>query len=382
MNPAKATSRDCPIAVIVNPFAGAGGRLGWKGTDWPLPLKILERGVPLTAPDRARRYLEALARYRPGTHIKAPRGAMGWGSLGRWPGPSSVLDCVPCGKWPTTPEDTVRCASEAVERGACLLVFVGGDGTARLVVEAVDKGVPVLGVPAGVKVYSGVFAYTPEEAAELTRDYLDGRTQLVEREVLDIDEDAFRADRLQVRLYATALVPASRGLVASGKTVAHGPTEEEEMEEIAEYFAETYDKPCTLIILGPGRTTMKIAEKLGVRGKTLLGVDAIHNHKLIGKDLDEEQLLNILSRHKGKKLIVISPIGGQGFILGRGNQQISPRVLEHFRPKEILIVSTPSKLSRLKTLRIDTGDPKIDERYRGYMKILTGFNKYKIVRVY
>ncbi|MCE4619328.1 MAG: ATP-NAD kinase family protein [Desulfurococcales archaeon] len=369
------------LGIIINPFAGAGGRLGWKGTDWPLPLKLLDRKVDLVAPRRARSFHEEFRRMDSKTLILAPPGIMGWESLQGRGGPSETVDCVKRGKWPTTPEDTLNCARMIVDYGVDLLVFVGGDGTARLIHDAVDKRVPVLGVPAGVKVYSAVFAYTPREAAIIAFEFLKGRGELVEREVLDIDEEAFRQNKLVVKLYGYLRVPRLQGLVASGKTVSHGVSEEDEMEEIADYFLEEHYRDCTLYVFGPGRTVAKIAEKLGVSGKTLLGVDVVHNRRIIAKDVDEETLYRIVSSNKGRVKIVVSPIGGQGFIFGRGNQQISPRVLELVDKEDIIVVSTPSKLRALRTLRIDTGSEKVDARLRGYMRVLTGYGRYRLMRV-
>lgn len=369
------------LGIIVNPFAGAGGRLGWKGTDWPLPLKLLEMGVELVAPARAKSFLREYRRLNEETLIIAPPGPMGWKSLGNDEGTSSTIDCIEGGKWPTTPDDTIKCARAILEAGVDLLVFVGGDGTARLIHDAVDMKIPVLGVPAGVKVYSAVFAYTPREAAIVAYEFLMGRGELVEREVLDIDEESFRRNKLIVKIYGYLRVPRLKGLIASGKTVSHGVSEEEEMEEIAEYFADELYAECNIYVLGPGRTVTKIAEKLGIPGKTILGVDVMHNKQLIARDVDEETLYNIVAENKGRVKIVISPIGGQGFIFGRGNQQISPRILSLVDKEDIIVVATPSKLKGLRTLRVDTGSEEVDARLKGYMRVLTGYGRYRLVRV-
>ncbi len=372
---------DRRIGVLVNPFAGAGGRLGWKGTDWPLPLRVLELGIPLVAPGRAREFASHLARLAGDVAIYAPPGWMGWRSLGGWEGPSRTVDCISEGKWPTTPGDMSRCARTLVGEGVELLVFVGGDGTARLIHDSIDGRVPVLGVPAGVKVYSAVFAYTPREAAGIVYRFLAGEAVVVEREVLDVDEEAFRRGVLSVRLYGYLRVPQAPGLVASGKSVSHGLGEEDEMREIAEYFAGEVYRECTLYVLGPGRTVARIAEAIGVEGKTLLGVDLVHNGRIVARDADEETIYRLLAGHRGGKAIVVSPIGGQGFILGRGNQQISPRIVRLVGRDNIIVVATPSKLSKLKTLRVDTGDPGVDEMLRGYIRVLTGYGRYRVVRV-
>jgi len=364
------------IGLIVNPFAGAGGRLGWKGTDWPLPLRVLEQGAPLVAPERARRFTRALARLDPEITIVAPPGPMGSDNVEGLQ--VEEAPCVPPGKWPTTPDDTERCARRLTERGVDLLVFVGGDGTARIIADTIGTRTPVLGVPSGVKAYSAIYAATPEEAAGLAYDYLNGRAGLEERPVLDIDEDAYRRGRLTVKTYGTLLVPTGRGLVYSGKSPSMG--EEEAKREIAEYFAHELYRDCTLYILGPGSTLEAIARAIGVEGKTPLGVDAVHNRRIIARDADARTLEELARRYE-RIVIVVSPIGGQGFILGRGNQQITPTLVRRAGPSSLLVVATPGKLARLPALRVDTGDPRLDEELRGYRRVLVGYNRYRMGRV-
>ncbi len=384
----QAEKREKPrVCFLVNPFAGAGGPLGWKGTDWPLPLRLADRDPwSLPAQARALRFLSEASRLGilPGKAVllacpgflgeeQARRAGVEYelGTGGWRPG------------WPTRPEDSVSCLGECLSRGdPSVIVFVGGDGTARLVASVVGERVPAVGVPAGVKVYSSVFSETPEAAARLLLLYLEGRARPVPRLVLDIDEEAFRSGKLLVRPYAHLLVPIAGNLVVSGKNASHPQSELEEMEEIAEYFRDEIAGECTLLILGPGYTVYKIAEALGVRGKTLLGVDAVHNGRIVGRDLDEERLLEILEKHDYKRaIIVVSPIGGQGYILGRGNQQISPRVIRRVGLESIIVVATPTKLRETPVLRVDTGDPELDEKLRGYIRVLTGYARYKLVQV-
>ncbi len=352
--------------------------MGWKGTDWPLPLEVVRRSLPLVAPGRARRFLSALARVAGRVTVAAPEGPMGWGSLGSWRGGRVVLGCVDGGKWPTEPGDMVACLREAAG-AADIVVFVGGDGTARLAVEAFGTRVVSLGVPSGVKVYSGVFAYTPEEAAGLVAGFLEGRVGVGLREVLDVDEEWFRRGRLVVRLYGYLRVPVGPGLVSGGKQAGVSP--EGEVREIAEYFAEELVEECRLYILGPGSTVAAVAEAMGVEGKTLLGVDAVHNGRLIARDADEETLLRLVERYRPRVTIVVSPIGGQGFILGRGNQQLSPRILRLVGREGLLVVAAPSKLRGLRALRVDTGDPGVDEMLRGYVRVLVGYGRWRVMRV-
>jgi len=364
------------LGFIVNPLAGVGGRLGFKGSDGAYGLRALQMGAPLVAPSRARSFLEGLS---PGVRLLTPPGLMGFecvrGTLHE--AYVDVVPCVPRRVWPTTAFDTRRCARVFVEAGVRLLVFVGGDGTARDILDSVGDRVPVLGVPAGVKVYSSVFAVNPKAAAVVAARFLSGLTGLSRREVLDVDEDEFRRGRLKVKLYGYLLVPADDLMVEGGKMVFTAG-EEEELEAIASYVLELME-PDTLYILGPGRTVEWIARKLGV-DKTPLGVDAVYNGGLVGRDLDERGLLELLERYPKAK-IVVSPLGGQGFILGRGNQQISPEVIRRVGPRNIVVVSTRSKLLTFRTLKVDTGDEELDRMLEGYIRVITGYGRETIVKV-
>jgi len=372
---------------ILNPFAGAGGRRAWKGTDWPLPLKIAREAGPRELPAwrRAERFAAEMARQERARGLRilwlAPPDPMGRGPL---EGAGLRVETVPCiveGKWPTSPDDTMGCVEECLRRGPELIVFAGGDGTARLVASAARRRAPILGVPAGVKVYSAVFSPGPEAAARLVADFFEGRAHVEEREILDIDEDAFRRGELRARLWDYHPAPARPGLVVGGKQAHHSQGELWEMEEIAEYFREEIARPCTLLVLGPGRTVYEIKRALGVEG-SLLGVDAVHNERLLGRDLDEEGILRLIRETPHRRvLIVVSPIGGQGFILGRGNQQISPRILRLVGPESLLVVATPTKLRGLKKLLVDTGDPGLDTRLSGHVRVLVGYNRFRIVPV-
>jgi predicted polyphosphate/ATP-dependent NAD kinase len=368
------------LGLIINPIAGVGGRYALKGSDGEAFLEALARGAELVSPKRASRFLRSLPNWSV-SEILVPPGIMGEDVIKEFSSISwRTVDCVSPSKWPTEAIDTINCSIQMLYENIDLLVFVGGDGTARDVMKAIDKHVPVLGVPSGVKVYSSVFATSPESAAGVIASCSLSGCSLVEREVVDIDEEEFRRGRLSAKLYGYLLVPSSRGLVASSKEASVGA--EEEKEAIAETVVELM-KECTLYILGPGSTVKTIADVLGVE-KTLLGVDAVHNGKVVGKDLDEEGLLRLLKTYE-KAVIIVSPIGGQGFLFGRGNQQISPKVIEEVLRKSgregILIVATKEKISKFKELLVDTGDPKVDEMLEGYYKVVVGYNKFKVMKV-
>lgn len=366
------------VGFLVNPIAGMGGRLGLKGTDgWALA-EALRRGAEPVAPARARAFLSALrSLMRGGAVLRflAPPGVMGGSLLDGAGIPWERVDCVDPGKWPTSREDTLRCTESFVKLGVDVIVFVGGDGTARDVLEASRGGTPMLGVPSGVKMYSAVFAVNPAAAARLLLDCALRGCRVEEREVLDIDEEAFRRDELRVRLYGYAPTPVEEALVQSGKQAAHA---EGEAEAIGEYLAESMEE-CRLYILGPGSTVKAVADALGVE-KTLLGVDAVHNGRLVGRDLDEAGILHLLKEYR-KAAIVVTPIGGQGFIFGRGNQQISPKVIRRVGVDNVIVIATPTKLKSLDVLRVDTGDLELDRALSGWRRVITGYSQYRLVRV-
>ncbi|GAB6148601.1 ATP-NAD kinase family protein [Stetteria hydrogenophila] len=367
------------VGFLVNPVAGMGGRLGLKGTDGPALAEALRRGARPVAPGRARAFLEALRSLagplgvRLGFH--APPGVMGGSLLGEAGIPWRSVPCVDPGKWPTSRGDTLRCAGELARLGVDVIVFVGGDGTARDVLDATRGGVPVLGVPSGVKMYSAVFAVNPAAAARILADCALRGCRVEPREVLDIDEEAFRRDELRVRLYGYAPTPVEEGLVQSGKEAAPAG---EEAAGLGEYVAESMEE-CRLYLLGPGSTVKAVADALGVE-KTLLGVDAVHNGRLVGRDLDEAGILRLLDSHE-RAAIVVTPIGGQGFIFGRGNQQFSPQVIRRVGAGNIIIVATPTKLRRLNVLRVDTGDEELDRLLSGWRRVITGYARYRLVKV-
>ncbi len=359
------------IGFLINPIAGMGGRVGLKGTDG-MYLEAVKRGAKPVAPSRAREFLLAL-KEKAGVDfelltVSGPMGEVVVKELGI---PYRVISSV---RTDTTREDTIESCEKFIENGVSLIVFVGGDGTARDVARAVQLRVPAIGVPAGVKMYSSVFCLTPSRCGSLVAAFLNGQTRLRDGEVLDIDEDAYRRNELKIRLYGVLRIPYLENLVQSSKS-EYGHSDEEEKEAIAEFFAENAERD-VLYLLGAGTTTAKIAEKLGVEC-TLLGVDAVYNGKTVAFDLTEDDILSLLDRYKTAK-IVVSPIGSQGFIFGRGNQQFSDRVIYRVGKENIMVVATPTKLRDIKTLKVDIENPAL---LRGYIKVLIGYGKYRMMKI-
>jgi len=358
------------VGFIVNPIAGMGGAVGLKGTDGKA---ILERAISLgakpLAPLRAREFLSEL------TAVKGKiRLITGAGKLGE----DEACDCgfnftvLGERKEETTAEDTKKTAKEIKDAGAGLLVFCGGDGTARDVLDAVGTEVPVLGVPTGVKMHSAVFAVDPRAAARIAMEFLWEELPLKETEVMDVDEEAFRDGRLSARLYGHVLAPFEPRLIQGAK-VASAMTEGEVRNQaaLAVYIIEGM-QPDVVYIIGPGTTTRTIVDLLNEE-KTLLGVDLLCNKKLIAKDVNEKQILKAI---KGKPArIIVTPIGGQGFIFGRGNQQISPAVIRKVGLDNIIVIATKHKMWGLKTLRVDTGDSSLDRELRGQIKVVIDYRE-------
>lgn len=366
------------LGLIVNPIAGMGGRVGLKGSDGEEILrKAIELGAVPTSPGRAVEALRRLAPIKDRIELITYPREMGEDEARECGFDPVVIGSITRGR--TTAADTKRAAREMLELGVDLILFSGGDGTARDVYGAVDQKVPVLGIPAGVKIHSAVFAVNPSSAGDLAVMYLQGKpTVLRESEVMDVDEEAFRGGLVSARLYGYLRVPYEKALVQSSKA---GSAAEEEfaMEAIASDIVENMESDY-IYIIGPGTTTRSIAEKLGL-DKTLLGVDVVHRGRLLASDVNEAQLLRLVRGRKAK--IVVTVIGGQGFIFGRGNQQISPRVIREVGGENIIVVATPNKLASLrgKPLLVDTGDKETDKMLDGYFKVVTEYGRRVVCRV-
>jgi predicted polyphosphate/ATP-dependent NAD kinase len=347
------------VGFIVNPIAGMGGAVGLKGTDGKTVLaKAISLGAKPTASQRAETFLFELVNVKESLRL-----VVGAESMGEAEAKKCGFTCkvVGEGKEETTSKDTQIAGYQMVKEGVDLLVFCGGDGTARDIHKAVGMKVPVLGVPTGVKMHSALFAVTPQAAARVAAEYLWGGLPLREAEVMDIDEEAFRKGRLSAELHGYMLSPYEPHLIQGNKL--ESPMTENEVRNqaaIAVYIIEEM-KPENIYIIGPGTTTRTISDLLDQK-KTLLGVDLFQNKKIILHDANEKQILEAL---KGKAAqIIVTPIGGQGFIFGRGNQQISANVIRQVGLDNIVVIASKSKLDRLKSLKVDTGDSALDEEFR------------------
>lgn len=366
------------LGLIVNPVAGLGGRVGLKGSDGrDIQEKARELGATPQAQTRAVQALERLRPLQADIELITYPDEMG-AEAARIAGfEPTVIGAIRPGQ--TTAGDTQQAAKEMWAQGVELLLFAGGDGTARDIYTAVGDKLPVLGIPAGVKIHSAVYAANPAAAGELAALYLQGRVaSLRESEVMDLDEAAFRQGVVSAKLYGYLKIPFQRRYLQSLKS-ANPASERTTLEAIADHVIDLM-APDWLYIIGPGSTTRLIADRLGLK-KTLLGVDVILNKALLAADVGETELLKLLEGRPAT--IVVTLIGGQGYIFGRGNQQLSPAVIRRVGKENIIVISTPEKLYALegRPLRVDTGDPALDELLSGYIKIIIGYRHTMVYRV-
>jgi predicted polyphosphate/ATP-dependent NAD kinase len=364
------------LGFIVNPIAGMGGAVGLKGTDGKDILeKAINLGAEPIAPARAEFFLSELNAAKEDIQL-----VVGAGLMGETEAKKLGYSCKVFGenKEETKSEDTMEIAERIAKRDVDLLIFCGGDGTARDVLSAIDKQVPVLGVPTGVKMHSAVFAVDPKAAARIALKFLRKKLPLWEAEVMDINEEAFRRGRISARLHGYLLTPYEPTLIQVAKMAS--PMTRSELRNqaaLAIYVIETM-KPDIVYIVSAGTTTRTIGDLLDEK-KTLLGVDLFCNKKLIAKDVNEKQILEKIKEKEAK--IIVTPIGGQGFIFGRGNQQISPEVIRQVSLDNIIVIATENKMKSLKRLRVDTGDTELDAAFRGTINVVTDYKVKQKVQI-
>lgn len=357
------------IGVIVNPVAGVGGPAGLKGSDGiEIQATAIARGSAARAGGRATDALALIGRLHPGARVLTAAGSMGEdASRGAGLTPEVVYRSTAA---ETIGLDTTNAATALVSAGAGLILFAGGDGTARDVCDAPLADTAVLGIPAGVKMYSGCFAVSPVAAGAVAAHWMaGGEHPVAEVEVLDVDEEQIRQGRVDPTLYGIVRVPVEPGRTQARKS----PTGGSQLGAVRTAAAGAVERmrPGVTYLLGPGGTISEVAALLGVEG-TPLGVDVARDGVLVLADASERELLDLLDGAVAKAIITV--IGGQGFLLGRGNQQISAAVLETIGSDPLMVVATEEKLIDLdgRPLLVDTGDPDLDARLEGYTEVVTG----------
>ncbi|YCK35031.1 ATP-NAD kinase family protein [Actinomadura sp. ATCC 39365] len=383
------------IGLIVNPVAGLGGSVGLKGSDGAdVQRAALAKGAEPKAGRRAAQAVATLLARRPGARLVTVAGAMGEDSARAAAVP---YELAPSGVQEMSTDVSTDVSTAADTRAAVaaladvdLLLFAGGDGTARDVLDAVrelgGQAPPVLGIPAGVKVYSGCFALSPATAGFVAADFL-ARPESAEAEVVDLDEERYRRGLVSPRLYGSLRVPAGRAAL-SGRKAGSSEAAPATVEGIAREVAARL-RPGARYVLGPGATTAAVGRELGL-ATTLLGVDVVEARAgggadLVAADVTEGELFELVRGREA--VIVLSVIGGQGFVLGRGNQQVSPRVLDEVlgdgSGDRLVVLATQQKLAGLggRPLLSDSGDQELDRKLAGHVRVITGYRESTIYRI-
>jgi predicted polyphosphate/ATP-dependent NAD kinase len=376
---------DMRIGIVVNPDAGLGGRLGFKGSDGRAKEARDAGAVDRAGPRMQQcisKFKELLAsslnRMGVSPSIVAWSGRMG----GDWLDGFEFEQRKESPK-ESTAQDTSNLVHDLLEAEVDVILYAGGDGTTRDIVNALDGNeTPLIGVPGGVKMHSGCFATTPKASAEVLLAFLQGDLMVAITEVMDLDEETYQKGEWKVRMYGEAWTPSSPRFMQGAKEQVERASESDTIEGLANHIGNLIDdNPELMVIWGSGGTLRRMGEHLNVE-LTLLGIDIQHNGT-IHSDLNEQQLLQHLVGYEGLRLLLLSPMGGQGFLIGRGNLQLSPDVLRAIGFESILGVATPSKLLGLSSVRIDTGDPLLDEEYqqRRFVKLLQGYRTTRVIRI-
>lgn len=358
------------LGFLINPIAGMGGRVGLKGTDGAEILQMArELGSIPESPKKSKLALEELLPLKDKFKLYTGPGDMGE-LIARELGFNPTI--VGQRHEETSAKDTEAIASQMADLELDLIIFAGGDGTARNIFNAVASRVPVIGIPAGVKIHSGVYANYPKAAGEIAYNFIESQERkTMDAEVMDIDEESFRKGEVLAKLYGYLRIPQEEELVQTTKSGGLG-SEEDALEGIANYIIDHMEEDIFYII-GSGTSIRPIMEKLDLEN-TLLGVDIIKNKKLVASDVSERTILDTIKDDRAK--IIVTVIGGQGYIFGRGNQQISSEVINKVGKQNIIIVAPKNKLLSLegRPLLVDTGDQDTNQMLNGYMKVLTSYN--------
>ena len=370
------------LGLLINPVAGMGGSVGLKGTDHMVE-EAIRRGAKPRANDRVRQALKELLEIKNELEIVTCPGDMGEDtakSMGfrttvlHTGGRRSLKDLFDSSR-----TDTIVLSKAMEEAGVELLLFAGGDGTARDIYEGVGTELPALGIPAGVKIHSPVYAKNPQSAGDLAKLWLTGKvTKTAEQEVLDIDEELYRQEIINTRLYGYLSVPLEHVFTQNRKA----PTplsETASIESIAHEIVEHMEED-TYYLIGAGTTTRGVMQMLGLKN-TLIGVDLIRNKELMANDIYGDKILDFI---KGKKTkLIVTVTGGQGFLFGRGNQQITPEVIREIGKENIIILATKAKIAEFhhQPFLVDTPDEELNKELCGYYRVITAYGEFTMCRV-
>ena len=387
------------IGIIVNPDAGLGGRLALKGSDGMAEIARSKGAEDRAGPRMCEAFehlfsiIELSLVPWDNIHWLIPKGRMGDSWIpekmkihGKWTNISDTPEV-------TTAEHTINVVNSMIEQNVEIILYAGGDGTTRDIIGALEDidsaSTPILGIPAGVKMHSGSFGASPRSAAEAFAAWFSGDLLIAQTEVMDLDETLYREGEWVVKMYAEAMSPGSPRWMQGSKQRIERVSEVEILESLGDHLRETIeDDPELLVIWGSGGTLRTLGESIGFT-ITVLGIDVTLGTENVGTDLDENQLIDVINNHKSqfgenaKILTLLSPMGGQGFLIGRGNLQLSPTVIRLIGIDNILAIVTPAKLATLNTLRIDTSDMDLDRQFqeKKYMKALQGYRTTRLIRI-
>ena len=340
------------IGFIINPIAGMGGAVGLHGTDAGIHLEAARRGASQISTQRAAMTLSFLFNSREWLQASSetlfftPEGQMGGDLLQSMIDPTQI-QLIPLKNDSTTAADTKEIAQSLFEHGVDLILFAGGDGTARDIFEVIDEKIPLLGIPAGVKMRSGVFGLHPARVGEVlqriivTSSRIENALPTQDAEILDLDENS--SDYSSSQFFGVAKTPYAPDLLQRSKS-ASGDSGASALDELALHYAKAM-KPKRLYIFGPGGSTNRILKSLGL-SLSPKGVHAIIDGHCIGEDIGEAEIAQLVARNSECELIV-GVIGGQGYLFGRGNQQLSSAVIEAIGWSHIYVLASAEKLLEL-----------------------------------
>ena len=393
------------IGIVVNPDAGLGGRLGFKGSDGRAA-EARAAGAEDRAGPRMKLALEALQSLLSSSLNRSDVDleCLGWGGRmgGTWmTEPTEKMTFTSIGLTPTetSVEETSQLVRDLVGGGVEAILYAGGDGTTRDIANTLEsigkeaQEIPLIGVPGGVKMHSGCFATTPKAAAEVTLAFLLGDLRCAITEVMDLDEEIYQEGIWKVRMYGEAWTPSSPRFMQGAKEQVERTSESDTIEGLAQHVESLLSSQDDLMVIwGSGGTLRRMGEFCGEE-LTLLGIDilgpAVNGERQSHTDLNEQQLPEVIAQHVDEsgherpRLLLLSPMGGQGFLIGRGNLQLSPDVLRMIGIENILGVATPAKLIGLNAVRIDTGEVELDQVFqtKRFIKILQGFRTTRLIRI-
>ena len=371
------------IGFLVNPVAGMGGKVGLKGTDGVVD-KAIKLGAKSVSPDRAIESLkDFISKYSKHDKIKWFTSSKNMGSDELIKAGIKNFEIVyTFDKKQTNSTDTKNVCKKFLEKKVDLILFCGGDGTARDIYSIIKDKIPILGIPSGVKMHSGIFGINTNASAKMLHEFVNNTLTIGEAEIMDLDEERYRAGEWNIKLFGIAKGIVEPTYVQVGKSSFESISDNEIKDEIADHISEELEKSSDyLFLFGSGGTIDYISDKLNLKN-TLLGIDAVYNKKTIEKDLNENKILKLLIKYPKVK-VILSPIGAQGFVLGRGNLQLSPKIIKKIGIDNIIVISTPSKLANTPVLRVDTGDNKLDKKFaeKEFFMVVIGYRLSRVAKI-